>query len=111
MKKYGFLLIFVLLTLLCGCDKKIEIAGRVFDGHDGSPLWQAFITDGRTGRTVLSDKDGFFSMHVEDGDSVTISYVGYIAKTIVVNCKDSVHWNVGLKAYGPIIEPPLRYSY
>ena len=104
-------LTFILLTLLSGCDKKNEITGRVFNEHDGSPLYQAFITDSRTGSTIFSDKDGFFSIHVEDGDSVNISFVGYVAKTIVTNRNDSAHWNVGLKEYDPIIESPLQYSY
>ena len=101
----------MLLIIACGRDKKIEVTGRVFNEDDGSPLCQAFITDNRTGITVLSDTDGFFSIEIEEGDSVNISYIGMIAKNIVANRNDSVHWNVGLKEYGPIIEPALQHSY
>lgn len=104
-------LIFILLTLLSGCDKKIEIKGRVFNEHDGNPLYQSFITNSRTGTTTLSNKDGSFSIYVEEGDSLDISFVGHMAKTIVANRNDSSYWNVGLKEYGPIIEPSLQHSY
>lgn len=104
-------LAFILLTLLSGCDKKIEITGRVFNEHDGNPLYQAFITNSRTSTTILSDKDGSFSIYVEEGDSLNISFVGHVAKTIVANRNESSYWNVGLKEYGPIIEPSLQHSY
>ena len=100
----------ILLTLLSGCDKKIEITGRVFNEHDGNPLYQSFITNSRTGTTILSDKDGSFSIYVEEGDSLNISFVGHVGKTIVANRNDSSYWNVGLKEYGPIIEPSLQHS-
>ena len=109
MKK--LILTFILLMLLSGCDKKIEITGRVFNEDDGNPLYQAFITNSRTGTTILSDKDGSFSIYVEEGDSLNISFVGHVAKTIVANRNDSSYWNVGLKEYGPIIEKSLQHSY
>lgn len=101
----------LLLIIACGCDTKFEISGNVSDGNSGIPLSQALITDCRTGTSVLSGKDGSFSILVQEGDSVSISYVGFIVKTIVAKRNDSVHWNVGLKEFGPIIEPALQHSY
>ena len=79
--------------------------------ENGRPISQALIKDSRTGTIILSDKDGKFYMDVEEGDSVNISFVGLIAKTIVANRNDSVHWKVCMKEYGPIIEPALQRSY
>ncbi len=36
---------------------------------------------------------------------------GMLPKIVAVNSNDSVHWNVGLKEYGPIIEPALQHSH
>ncbi len=99
------------MTILSGCKNSIKITGVVYDDKDGSPLFQALITDRRSGETVVTDKDGAFSISVEEGDSINISYVGMLSKTIPVNSKDSVHWNIGLKEYGPIIEPALQHSH
>ena len=110
MKRNVLFLAIMLLMMACGRDKKIEITGIVCD-ENGRPISQALITDSRIGISILSDKDGKFSMDVEEGDSVNISFVGLITKTIVANRNDSVHWKVGLKEYGPIIEPALQRSY
>ncbi len=99
------------MTILCGCKNRIEITGMVYDEKDGSLLMQALVTDIRSGETVVTDKDGKFSISIEEGDTVNISYVGMLSKTVVVNSKDSIHWNVGLKEYGPIIEPALQHSH
>ncbi len=110
MRKHWFILSVVLMTILWGCNNRIVITGTVYDEKDGSPLFQALITDRRSGETVVTDKDGAFSISVEEGDSINISYVGMLSKIVPVNSKDSVHWNVGLKEYGPIIEPALQHS-
>ncbi len=99
------------MTILCGCNNRIVITGTVYDDKDGSPLFQALITDRRCGETVVTDKDGAFSISVEEGDSINISYVGMLSNTVPVNSKDSVHWNIGLEEYGPIIEPALQHSH
>ncbi len=59
----------------------------------------------------MTGKGGQFSIFVEEGDSIDIRYVGMLTKTVAVNSKDSVHWNIGLQEYGPIIEPALQHSY
>lgn len=111
MRKSWFLVGIGLMTILCGCKNRMEITGVVYDEEDGGPLFQALITDSRSGETVVTDKDGRYSISVEEGDSVTISYVGMLSKTIAVNPNDSIHWNVALKEYGPIIEPALQQSH
>ncbi len=99
------------MTILCGCKNSIKITGVVYDDKDGSPLFQALITDRRSGETVVTDKEGAFTISVEEGDSINISYVGMLSKTIRVNSIDSVYWNIGLNEYGPIIEPALQHSH
>ncbi len=111
MRKHCFILSLVLIIHLSGCINRIEITGMVYDEKDGCPLFQALITDRRSGETVVTDKDGAFSISVEEGDTINISYVGMLSKIVPVNSKDSVHWNIGLKEYGPIIEPALQHSH
>ncbi len=91
MRKYWFILSVVLLTFLCGCKNRIDITGIVYDEKDGCPLFQVLIADKRSGETVVTEKDGAFSITVEEGDSINISYVGMLSKTVPVNSKDSVH--------------------
>lgn len=111
MRIHWFILSIILMTILCGCNNHLEITGTVYYVKDGSPLFQALITDRRSGETVVTDKDGTFSISVEEGDSINICYVGMLSMTVVVNSKDSVHRNIGLKEYGPIIEPALQHCH
>ncbi len=111
MRKFWIVVSMITIMIVGGCKNSVEISGVVYDEKDGSPLYRALITDRSSGKTEVSDKDGIFSISVEEGDSVNISYVGMLSKTIVANRKDSIHWKVGLKEFGPIIEPALQHSH
>lgn len=111
MKKFWTIATLVFVLTIFGCKRKLEISGTVYGEQDGNPLFGALITDCKSGQSVSTDKDGNFSITVEEGDSVKISMVGLISKTIPVNSTDSIIWKVTLKDYGPIIEPVLQRSY
>ncbi len=111
MNKFGVMISYAMILFVGSCRNSVEITGVVYDKNDGCPLYQAIITDCKSGKTVVSDKDGAFSISVEEGDSINISYVGMLSKTIVASCKDSIHWKIGLSEYGPIIEPALQHSH
>ncbi len=109
-KEFWLMIPMLIIVAFSSCNK-IDITGKVFNAEDGSPLWQAFITDLRSGKTALTDREGVFSISVEQGDTVTISMVGMVSKTIVVNSHDSIHWEVSLEELSPIIEVALQRSY
>lgn len=89
----------------------INIVGQIKSSVDGSPLQYAVVTDNLTGKSSLSDALGRFSVLCETGDSLSISYVGFITQTVPVNPADSTEWNISMREYGPIIEPVLQKSY
>lgn len=89
----------------------LEITGHVKSLADDDFLQYAIVTNSRTGESVLSNSFGRFRVLCEKGDSLRISYVGYIPQNIPVNPSDSVEWNIAMHEYGPIIEPALQKSY
>lgn len=88
-----------------------DLKGMVFDSIDGTPLNQAFVKDLTNHRTTISKEDGSFSIRVNDGDSVNLSFVGFYPQTIKVASEDSVYWHIAMKETAPIIEPMLQKSY
>lgn len=69
----------------------ILVKGVVLDGdtiqsnpYVGEPLLGVAITNLRTKKMVCSDLNGFFEIESAIGDTIQISYVGYISKIIPV---------------------------
>lgn len=60
------------------------ISGTVIDANDRSTLPGAAIAVKGTQRGVMSDLDGGFSIAVEPGDILVISYIGYDTQEITV---------------------------
>ena len=88
-----------------------ELNGLIYNSKDESPLNQTVVKDLTTGNATLSKGDGTFSIRVNNGDNINISYVGFHPLTIKVNSTDSVYWHIGMKELKPIIEPMLQKSY
>lgn len=88
----------------------IKIDGQIKSSVDGSPLQDAIVTNNRTGKSSRSDALGRFSVLCETGDSLNISYVGFISQTIQVNPADSTEWKISMREYGSIIELMLMSS-
>ena len=67
------------------------VTGRVFDASTKESLIQAVVmikADGQADRAILSDLDGFYNVKLLAGQyEMTVSYVGYEAKTSVVDIK------------------------
>lgn len=59
------------------------ISGRVFD-NDGNPLYGAVVLVTGTTKGTSADKNGFFTLTVEKGREISISYVGLITGKITV---------------------------
>jgi hypothetical protein len=86
---YSFAIIPALLFLLVGVGlaqaQTTKVSGKVFDADSREPL--PFVNVVFKGTTVgtTTDFDGFFTITTENAkDSLVISYIGYIKKTIPV---------------------------
>ena len=50
--------------------------GRIIDESDKQPVVGAFITAKLSGKHTISDIDGNFSLEIEQGDTITVKYIG-----------------------------------
>ncbi len=90
--KWGvFLLIIVLAGLSCAIDgyaqsKKriIQLSGVILSEDSVSGLPGVHIYVPKAGRGTTSNRTGYFSMPVLEGDSVVISSVGYVRRSYIV---------------------------
>lgn len=89
----------------------IKINGQIKSTVGGRYLQDAIVTNNRTGKSAPSDALGRFRVLCEQGDSLHISNVGFISRTIPVNPEDSTEWNILMKEFGPIREPVFQKSY
>ncbi|MCC3151895.1 TonB-dependent receptor [Hymenobacter sp. BT770] len=60
------------------------LTGRILDGTDQSPLAFASVAVKGTNRGTTTDANGAFTLEVEDGDVLVVSYVGYELREIEV---------------------------
>ncbi|MDO5510408.1 MAG: SusC/RagA family TonB-linked outer membrane protein [Weeksellaceae bacterium] len=91
------LLLFV--TLFVWAQQKV-ISGRVTDS-DGFPVQDAYVTVVGTDRGVYTDADGNYSITVNQGETLSIEYIGMDSQTVVVGAGD--RYNVAM-ASGGIVE-------
>lgn len=89
----------------------VEITGRIYDKSDGTPLCNAFVKNSESDKTVLSDENGYFRIFANNGDSIRVSYVGLVEKTIQVNADDSTRWVIALDSMPATIEKTLLKTY
>ncbi|MBR1801463.1 MAG: SusC/RagA family TonB-linked outer membrane protein [Bacteroidaceae bacterium] len=69
-------------TLLAQTPAEV-LRGQVLD-ELGEPLIGATLKLKKTGQGTVTDMDGRYQLSAEDGDAVTISYIGYQPQTIAV---------------------------
>lgn len=80
-----FLLSLALLSTCFGLMAERTIKGKVTDS--GGALPSASVVIQGTTKGVPTDMDGNFSISVENGDVLEVSYMGYTTKTIKVTAK------------------------
>lgn len=61
---------------------QIAVHGTVLSRTDDEPLIGASVVDSATGFGVTTDIDGNFTLNAAEGASLTISYVGFVTKTV-----------------------------
>lgn len=86
-------LLLLLLTTVSAMAQQRVVRGIVVDDAQGrEPLVGAsVVVTGVSGRGVVTDVDGHFSLPVNSGDkSITVSYLGYQSSTISIVGRDSV---------------------
>ncbi|MDR0507463.1 MAG: SusC/RagA family TonB-linked outer membrane protein [Dysgonamonadaceae bacterium] len=64
-----------------------KISGTVVD-ENGEPLIGATISARKSGLGTVTDLDGNFTLSIEQGSAVLISYLGYLTKEITVTNQD-----------------------
>lgn len=82
MRTYRTILCLCLLILANHLCAK-HITGVIKDAA-GEPVIGATVVEKGTANGTVADIDGAFSLEVEDGKSIVISYVGYRSQTIIV---------------------------
>lgn len=91
----------IMMTLLVGFHKPVEekfsrtITGQVRGADDGLPLPAVSVIEKGTSNGVTTDKDGRFSIQVNNGSILVFRYLGYVTKEVKLKKSDVV--NVNLK--------------
>lgn len=79
------LLIALLSFSLCTKAQVTTIKGKVLDGNNGEPLIAATVNFTGTNVGVNTDLNGQFRLKAETtSDSITVSYLGYVSKTLPI---------------------------
>lgn len=89
-----FMCLFLFSTL--SFAQTYAIRGEITDKSTLEPIISATIVEkGASSNGTLSDIDGKFTLSVEKGSYITISYIGYLTKEILV--KDDTYLNIELE--------------
>lgn len=77
-------LVLVLLASLNLAAASIKVTGTVLDGQSSESLIGASVMEQGTANGSITDIDGNFTLTVEEGATLEISYIGYASRTIKV---------------------------
>lgn len=82
-----FLVVLLFFTMQFGSllfAQEFEVSGKVTSAADGTPLAFANIIEKGTANGTATDADGEFSLTVQKGSVLVISYIGYLKEEITV---------------------------
>lgn len=96
MKLY-FLAFLFMLTAPCIFAQQLTIKGRVIDPA-GEPLIGVTVGIEGTTRATMTDIDGRFSFNVEQGETISVSYVGFVPQKIKIDKADELNITLREKA-------------
>ena len=83
MVRFIFLYAFIQISFLAA-NAQTKISGRVIDMATKEPLEFAVITDASGAKTTFTDKNGNFVLKTNIiGDSIDISFIGYVRKKMI----------------------------
>ena len=72
----------VAVGMLTASAQTKTLTGKVTDASDGEPLLGATIKVKETNAGVVTDLDGHYSVKVDNGQTLMVSYIGYITKSV-----------------------------
>jgi outer membrane cobalamin receptor len=75
--------IFLIFGISGAAFAQTAITGKVIDGNTGEPLAAATVVIEGTQNGVSTNPDGDFTIKVEDGDYLVVSFVGYKQQTVL----------------------------
>lgn len=87
-KKALAVLIMNMLCLVVFAQER-QITGIVVDGFD-VPIIGANVVEVGTTNGVITDLEGRFSLNVQSGSKIQVSFIGYVTQTITVNSQDDI---------------------
>lgn len=88
--KHTLLKILTLFFIAYSSAQNINVSGNVQD-QTGFPIPGANIIVKNTSKGTISDFDGNFTLaEVENGSTITISYIGYITKEVIISDKSAL---------------------
>ncbi|MBQ7422944.1 MAG: TonB-dependent receptor [Prevotella sp.] len=78
-------LLLVMLLPLQAFAQDVNVSGTVVDGANGEPIIGATVRVKGSAVGAVTDLDGNFSLSVKSGQTIEVSYVGYITKSLKVS--------------------------
>ena len=103
---------FAVLAMLAVCSCVVmaqsKVTGRVVDAN-GEPIIGASVTVKGTSTGAVSDLDGNFSLNSVNGNTIVVSYVGFVSQEVALNGKSNV--TVTLKEDLALLEEVVVVGY
>lgn len=95
MKKSFFFLLSFLLSINLMAQTK-TISGKIVDSTNEALIGASVIEVGVTGNGTITDIDGNFTLKVQSGSSIQVSYIGY--QNQIISVRDGVKFNIVMQA-------------
>ena len=99
----------VAVGMLTASAQTQAVKGVVTDAADGEPLIGATVMVKETKAGVATDLDGNFTMTVAEGQTLVISYIGYITKSIKYTGQTTI--NVSLENDASTLDEVVVVGY
>ncbi len=86
--RFSTLLAFLAATLIASAQS-LTVTGTVIDKDNDEPLIGVNVLT-QAGDGTITDIDGNFSLSVNEGDQLTVSFIGYKAQTVTVSSEEKL---------------------
>ena len=103
MQKHVLFFKILVLTLLTSVSfaQSVEVRGRV-SGEGGTPIYGANVVVKGSRQGAISDEKGDYRIQVPKGSTLTVSFIGYVAKDVVVGNSSVI--NVSLAPQSSVLD-------
>lgn len=86
----SILSLFLLLLALVAQAQKVVISGTVTNAENGELIAQASVSEPRSGITIVTNDDGFFSLKLDEvSEAVVVSHIGYKSRRVKITGKQT----------------------